>query len=429
MNPADPAQPNNPAPGVQASQPATDLRQGRGNPERSEEAFLSSEVLHRTLFELMPGSVVLLDPQGYIRYANPFFCRHMGFSRNEMIGVHVSRFGQDTPEMVEENIRRMLAGEVLEHEVTNIQKDGSSRFYALREAAITLPNGSKAILAVSTDITERKQAEQAKLEMERQLAQMEKMESLTVLTGGIAHDFNNLLTAMLGTVEIAMREMPPESAGSRGLKIALAAGQRAAGLVRQMLDYSGRGGFTVSELDLTQLVKELAGLVKPSIPKSVRVELRLAPGVPAFPGDATQLQRVVIGLITNAAEAIGDQEGVVTVSTSAGYYDAAQLAQSRTTRKPSAGQYVSLEVSDTGCGMDSTVQERLFDPFFSTKLLGRGLGMAAVLGVVQGHQGAIMVSSQPDRGTSIRVLLPISAAKSEGGTPSATPVGTAVSQP
>src|SRR6185312_17310558 len=167
------------------------------------DALESQSAQYRALFELMPGSVVLLDAKGYIRDANPYFCRAMCYAREELVGLHVSHISMVKPEEIEQNILRMMAGEVLQHEVTNVQKDGSLRFYELREAAVTLPDGSMNILAVSNDVTDRKRAEQAKLEMERQLLHAQKMDSLGALAGGIAHDFNNLLAVIMSNVEIA----------------------------------------------------------------------------------------------------------------------------------------------------------------------------------------------------------------------------------
>jgi signal transduction histidine kinase/CheY-like chemotaxis protein len=277
----------------------------------------------------------------------------------------------------------------------------------LREAAITLPDGSKGILAVSNDITGRKRAEQSKLDMERQVLHLQKLESLGVLAGGIAHDFNNLLAAMLGNVELALMDVAEDSPAQKSLKTALAAGRRAAKLTRQMLDYSGRGHIEVSEVNLSQMVHDLTELLKVSISKSASLELYLIEDLPVIQADTNQLQQVVVNLITNASEAIGDQQGIITITTNVCECDSNYLATSRLVVKPQPGTYVYLEVSDTGCGMDESVQEKLFDPFFTTKFVGRGLGMAGVLGVIQGHGGAIMVSSQPGKGTAIRVLLPI----------------------
>jgi PAS domain S-box-containing protein len=370
------------------------------------DALENQSAQYRALFELMPGSVVLLDSKGYIRDANPYFCRAMCYAREELVGLHVTQISQEKPDFIENNITRMIAGEILQHEVTNVQKDGSLRFYELREAAVTLPDGSMSILAVSNDITDRKRAEQAKLEMERQLLHSQKMDSLGALAGGIAHDFNNLLAVIMSNVELAISDLPMTSPVQNSLTNALLAGKRAAELTRQMLAYSGRGRFITSEVDLSNLVRGLSDLLRVSISKSVRLEWNLAADLPLIQADAAQIQQVLMNLVTNASEAIGDKPGVVTVSTSVRDCDASYLAETRTVSKPQPGLYVILEVSDTGCGMDDSVRAKLFDPFFTTKFVGRGLGMSAVLGIVQGHHGAIMVSSKPRKGTVISVVLP-----------------------
>jgi PAS domain S-box-containing protein len=370
------------------------------------DALESQSAQYRALFELMPGSVVLLDSKGYIRDANPYFCRAMCYAREELVGLHVSQISQEKPEIIEQNISRMIAGEILQHEVTNVQKDGSLRFYELREAAVTLPDGSMSVLAVSNDVTDRKRAEQAKLDMERQLLHAQKMDSLGALAGGIAHDFNNLLAVIMANIELAISDIPTTSPVQNSLANALLAGKRAAELTRQMLAYSGRGRFITAEIDLSNLSRNLSDLLKVSISKSVRLEFNLAPNLPLIEVDAAQIQQVLMNLVTNASEAIGDKPGVVTVSTSVRECDASYLAETRTGNKPRPGRYVVLEVSDTGCGMDETVRAKLFDPFFTTKFVGRGLGMSAVLGIVQGHEGAIMVSSKPKKGTVISVVLP-----------------------
>jgi two-component system, cell cycle sensor histidine kinase and response regulator CckA len=385
------------------------------------DALENQSAQYRALFELMPGSVVLLDSKGYIRDANPYFCRAMCYAREDLVGLHVTQISQEKPEVIEQNITRMIAGEILQHEVTNVQKDGSLRFYELREAAVTLPDGSMSILAVSNDITDRKRAEQARLEMERQLLHAQKMDSLGALAGGIAHDFNNLLAVIMSNLELAISDLPMTSPVQNSLTNALLASKRAAELTRQMLAYSGRGRFVTTELDLGNLVRGLSDLLKVSISKSVRLELNFASELPLIHADAAQMQQVLMNLVTNASEAIGDKPGVVTVSTSVRECDASFLAETRTSNKPKPGRFVILEVSDTGCGMDDTVRAKLFDPFFTTKFVGRGLGMSAVLGIVQGHHGAIMVSSKPKKGAVISVVLPAIAGISEA-TPANEPL-------
>ena len=404
---------SNPGPGEELRRQLTALKAELKSQQWLLDALEGQSAQYRALFELMPGSVVLLDSKGYIRDANPYFCRAMCYSREELVGLHVTQISSEKAEVIERNITRMISGEVLQHEVTNVQKDGSLRFYELREAAVTLPDGSINVLAVSNDVTDRKRAEQAKLEMERQLLHAQKMDSLGALAGGIAHDFNNLLAVIMANIELSIMDLPEPSSAKNPLTNALLAGKRAAELTRQMLAYSGRGRFVTSELDLSKLVRDLSDLLKVSISKSVRLELHLASDLPLVHADAAQMQQVLMNLVTNASEAVGDKPGVLTVTTNVRHCDASFLAETRTIHKPSAGRYVVLEVSDTGCGMDDTVRAKLFDPFFTTKFVGRGLGMSAVLGIVQGHRGAIMVSSKPKKGASISVLFPAIATAAE----------------
>ena len=412
MSSGDPPK-NNAAPGEELRRQLIALKSELQSQQWLLDALESQSAQYRALFELMPGSVVLLDSKGYIRDANPYFCRAMCYAREDLVGLHVSQISQEKPETIERNIARMIAGEILQHEVTNVQKDGSLRFYELREAAVTLPDGSMSILAVSNDITDRKRAEQAKLEMERQLLHAQKMDSLGALAGGIAHDFNNLLAVIMSNIEIAISDIPMTSPVQNYLNNSLLAGKRAAELTRQMLAYSGRGRFITSQVDVSHLVRGLSDLLKVSVSKSVRLEFNLAPDLPLIEVDAAQIQQVLMNLVTNASEAIGEKPGVVTISSTVRECDASYLAETRTSNKPRPGRCVILEVSDTGCGMDDSVRAKLFDPFFTTKFVGRGLGLSTVLGIVQGHGGAIMVSSKPKKGTVISVVLPALKKESE----------------
>jgi PAS domain S-box-containing protein len=257
-------------------------------------------------------------------------------------------------------------------------------------------------------IAERKRTEEERLELERRLLHAQKLESLGVLAGGIAHDFNNLLTAIVGNIELAKMDISEYSPARECLSEAALATRRAADLTRQMLAYSGRGKFFIQELDLSALVQEMTQLLKVSITKTVTLLVQLERSLPRIYADGTQMQQIVMNLITNASEAIGERVGCITITTGVQDCDPAYLAQSRLSEKVSPGRYVYLSVADTGCGMDEAVQQRLFDPFFTTKFTGRGLGMSAVLGVVRGHKGAILIDSEVGRGTTIRVLFPVS---------------------
>jgi PAS domain S-box-containing protein len=256
------------------------------------------------------------------------------------------------------------------------------------------------------DITERRQREQEKLELERRLLHAQKLESLGVLAGGIAHDFNNLLMSILGNLDLALLKLPDPEAARASVEQAVSAVRRSADLARQMLAYAGRAPFVIAALDLNVLVRENAELLRTTVARSIALELRLAPQLPRVRADAAQIQQLVMNLITNAAEAIGDAPGVITLRTGVAELDAAALARNRLGSAPPAGRYAYVEVADTGVGMDAETQRRIFEPFFTTKLHGRGLGMAVAHGVVRGHEGALFVDSAAGAGTTVRALFP-----------------------
>jgi signal transduction histidine kinase len=261
------------------------------------------------------------------------------------------------------------------------------------------------------DITERRQADLA-------LLQSQKLESLGVLAGGIAHDFNNLLGAMRGNVELAMTETSLERALPflETLQGLMANG---AGLLRQILAYAGPGQTSTRILDLNQLVEEMTHLLGSSISKKARVRLDLHPQLPPMEADPAQIQQVIMNLVINAAEAIGEQNGVITVSTRPDELAPASAERLVDGQPIRPGPHVRLEVADTGIGMTPEVLKRIYDPFFTTKFAGRGLGLAAIHGIVRGHHGCIQVASQPGRGSTFTLRFP--AAPGQPGPPAPEP--------
>ena len=255
-------------------------------------------------------------------------------------------------------------------------------------------------------LADREQVEQQRLELERRLLHAQKLESLGLLAGGIAHDFNNLLMAILGNLDLALLKLSLLSPSRANIEQSVQAAHRATDLTRQMLAYSGKGRFVVHAMDLSELVEENAHLFRSSVARTAALDLRLGRSLPPIEADAGQVQQVIMNLITNASEAIGEQTGTITIATGVQDCDEQCLRRSRSEAVPEAGRYVYLEVTDTGCGMDEQTQQRLFDPFFSTKAAGRGLGMSAILGIVRGHNGALFVESAAKAGTTIRILLP-----------------------
>ena len=264
---------------------------------------------------------------------------------------------------------------------------------------------------ISVDSTGRRHAEEERLVFERRMQQAQKLESLGVLAGGIAHDFNNLLMVILGNADLALSKSSAESPVRGFISNIDTAAQRAADLANQMLAYSGKGRFLIEPINLSRLVEEMGHLLASVISKRAAVRYRLADDLPAVQADATQLRQVVMNLITNASDAIGDREGVISIATGVVEIGPPGSAARASGPPLPPGTYAFLEVSDTGSGMDPATQALIFDPFYTTKQTGRGLGLASVLGIVRGHHGEIRVSSKPGQGTTFTVLLPAAPAE------------------
>jgi two-component system cell cycle sensor histidine kinase/response regulator CckA len=355
------------------------------------------EFLH-ALVDSSPLPIIVFDTSGNITLWNPASERVFGWRAEEVLGKPIP-FIPD--EKVEEH-RAMRAQDLRgvgfsAREIRRRRKDGAPVDLHVSTAPLRDASGGlRAVMSVYLDITARKQAETA-------LLQAAKLESLGVLAGGIAHDFNNLLTGILGSADFLLALVPPDSHLQPALQVIVQASTRASRLTRQMLAYSGRGQFVVEHLDLSVQVRQILILLEASIPKNVTLVLELEDGLPLIEADAGQLQQLVMNLILNASEAVPGT-GQVTVKTGV-----TRLAKPKTTLtgEVPAGTYVCLEVIDTGTGMDEATLSRIFDPFFTTKFTGRGLGLAAALGIVRGHRGGIQVESSPGRGSHFTVLLPI----------------------
>jgi CheY-like chemotaxis protein len=242
--------------------------------------------------------------------------------------------------------------------------------------------------------------------MEAEVIQSQRLESLRVMAGGVAHDFNNLLTSIIGNANVLVDELPSDSEPWNAAEQIEKAGQHAAGLVKQMLAFCGKGAFATEPLDLSTLVRESIDLLRASISKAVELRCELADDLPMIEADATQLRQVLINLVVNASEAIGGIAGAIRVSTSGRIVAPGETAKTMPPEPLPPGNYVCLKVSDTGCGMNEETKAKLFEPFFSTKFAGRGLGLAAVLGIVRGHGGSIQVRGRWAEGTEMEVLFP-----------------------
>ncbi len=273
---------------------------------------------------------------------------------------------------------------------------------------IRLEEGERIVRGVFQDITVHKEAEREKARIAAQMQESQRLESLGILAGGIAHDFNNLLAGILGNADLALAESGLPSMVEDRLHDVVTASKRAADLTRQLLAYSGKGRFVIETANLTDLVEEMASLLEISIAKNCVLEFHLERDLPAIEVDSTQIRQVIMNLILNASEAVEHARGVVRLSTGVQSCDADYLDDIGLAGEIDPGEYVFLEVSDNGIGMDAETQARIFEPFFTTKFTGRGLGMSAVQGIIKGHFGALRVCSKLGKGTTFKVLLPVS---------------------
>jgi len=335
-----------------------------------------------------------------------------GWSREEAVGK-ASRDLLDTtfPEPVKDIESKLVSAGHWEGELVHRRRDGARLLvasrWALRRGADGQPRG---YLEINTDVTERRR-------IEEQLSHTQKLESLGVLAGGVAHDFNNLLTGILGNASLALDGTAPYDRNRVLLEGVMKAAERAADLTRQLLAYAGKGRFIMRTVNLSDLVREISGLVQASIPKAVQLRLQLTDRLPGIDADPGQLQQIVMNLVINGAEAIGPEGGTVLVRAGVQQVDSQYIdTMSSAGELLRAGEYTSLEVHDTGSGMTEDTLARIFDPFFTTKFAGRGLGLSAVLGIVRAHKGALKVYSKPGQGTTFKVLFPASLS-SQGAQP------------
>jgi PAS domain S-box-containing protein len=270
--------------------------------------------------------------------------------------------------------------------------------------------GGRAVRAYGAfqDITARKQAEEERQKLDAQIREMQRVESIGIFAGGVAHDFNNVLTSVLGFTRLALTEAEESDSLRSHLEQIERSALHAADLCKQLLAYAGKGRFVIETLKLSQLVRDTSGLIESIIDKRAQLTLELAHHLPWVEGDATQLRQVVMNLVINASDALSGHPGVITVKTYERYIEEAWLAETAVRNELMPGPYVLLEVTDNGVGMDEETRAKIFDPFFTTKFTGRGLGLAAALGIVRSHGGAIRVTSSPGKGTTFGIIFPIS---------------------
>src|SRR5271157_232333 len=367
-----------------------------------------SEQRYRELVELLPEVVFETDLDELYTYANRQALEMFGYTAEELrAGIHIEDVVPPRDyTRITENARRILDGEVRHgDEYTVRRKDGSEFPVFIRATRIEQDGKIVGLRGIAIDLTESRKAEAARLRLEEHVRHAQKMEAMGTLAGGIAHDFNNILAAMLGNAELALDDIPNDSAAHRSVGQVVKTGLRGRDLVRQILAFSRRSEGNYTPVTLGQLVRETFTMLKASLPSSVMMHLDVAVENDTISADPSQMQQVLINLCTNAAYAMRETGGKLEVSLRNITLSAEDFLP-ETDMSP--GDYVVMTVRDTGCGMDDTVKARIFEPFFTTKPPeeGTGLGLSVVYGIVKSHKGRIVVFSEPGKGSVFRVFLP-----------------------
>jgi PAS domain S-box-containing protein len=367
----------------------------------------SSEARYRTLFQVMPEALILLDREFSVQQANPVALRLLGATAPQMVEKNfLSMIPADDRPRIREFLAHVQSGEVDRVESWVHPLAGVALEVELTGQSVDLGD-RRGLVLVARDLSEQRGVEDERRKMEAHLQHVQRLESLGVFAGGIAHDFNNLLAGIMGYSSLLRMDLPEDGETAEVLEQIELSARRASELAEQILAYSGRSRLNLAPLGLTAMVSELGTLIGPAISKKAEMKYDLASEMPSLMADSSLLRQVVMNLIINASDSLQGAAGSIAVRTGTawntpGLFDGV-LSQDDLT----AEQYQFVEVEDTGCGMPRETVDRIFDPFFSTKETGRGLGLAATLGIVWQHKGAVGVQSVPGQGTTFRVWLPL----------------------
>lgn len=379
--------------------------------KRAEEVVRRTESFLTTIVDNLPYMIFVKDAQDlrFVRL-NRAGEDMLGTTTGALLGKNdFDMFPTQEAAFFEKKDRETLAsGKLLDIPEEPIDTPTGTRYLHTKKIPVVDGDGQpKYLLGISEDITERKLEQERQKAFERKLQETQKLESLGVLAGGIAHDFNNLLVSILGNIGLVLVDLEQDSPVREPVEQIKVAAQRAADLTRQMLAYSGKGRFVMQRINLNSVITEITQLLHVSISKNAQLKFNLMQNLPPIEGDVTQVRQVLMNLIVNASDAIGERQGTISLTTGTLDADHDYLSGSFMAPELPEGLYAFVEVADDGVGMDRETQAKIFDPFFTTKFTGRGLGLAAVLGIVRGHGGAIKVYSESGQGSVFRVLFPV----------------------
>jgi len=374
---------------------------------KMENDLRNSEKRFRELAELLPEIVYEMDNNGILTFVNEEAYNITGYTREDIENgfAAVTLLVPEDRAKALEAIKKVMVGHenVPHHEYRAMRKDGTTFPVITRYSNIVRNGKIEGIRGIFFDLSEQKRAEEKQRELEKHLVQTRHLESLAQLAGGLAHDFNNLLTGILGNASLAKIDIPEDNPSYENLYDIEQAAESASLLVKRMLAYSGKGAFSFEQEDLSAIVKQSVMKFRPSLQHTIKLNVTLDDNLPPSLIDQVQFEQLINSLLVNASEAI-ESLGTISVRTGLMHFSQSQLNKMYMTQILKEGEYLYLEVEDDGKGFSVDDYERIFDPFYSTKFLGRGMGLAAVLGIVRGHGGAISVVSDPGEGSLFRVL-------------------------
>lgn len=374
----------------------------------------------RSITDNLPDALIEIDRQGIITGFNPTAEVMFGYTAAEAIGRSVNMLMPDSEERDHDAFVQLYLETGDSHvpnsvrEIAAKRRNGTTFPIAIQVREIR-HDGKISFIGLIRDLTQQKQDLQRRTQMQERIERTQRLESLGVLAGGIAHDFNNILAAIMGNTELLEMKVGKEHPEYQECLGNIESGcGRAAELCRQMLAYAGRGQYQLEYIDLNVLLHDMEPLIRVSVPATIRVDKYRAESLPTIRADKSQMEQVILNLITNSAEAIGDKEGGrIVITTRLIHASPADLKGLEHDEELKPGPYVLLQIRDNDSGISPENMERLFEPFFTTKFTGRGLGMSAVLGIINAHEGGIGVESHPGSGTTVRVLLPVQQKQNE----------------
>ena len=374
--------------------------------EQRTQELRASERRYRSLFDAIPDMVFVIDDSDRLAHVNDQVARSLARSPESLERLHFLELVPTEHALPASRSLESVRDHATHSFETELMRGDGERVHVEITAETTEHRGRSEILMVARDLTARIEAQREKERLEEQVQHAQRLESLGVLAGGIAHDFNNLLVGILGNAGLALMDTPEGGPMRESILQIEIAARRAAELTQQILTFSGRGKAVMKTVDLSELVGEMGQLLEPAVSKKARLSYRLPKAVPHIKGDASQVRQVVMNLIMNASDSLNGGPGTIRVETARMHLDKGDLRHFYLGESAQPGSFVCLEVEDDGCGMDAQTQKQMFDPFFTTKFTGRGLGLAATLGIVRAHGGLVSVDSEEGRGTVFRAYFP-----------------------